>query len=105
AGESGFMRFATLDHGAILRLQGQDIDAVRFLIGHPLIAARMTRRAIGSALYAPLSLLVVADGQGSFLEYDRPSTVLAQFHDLESARIALDLDEKLAALIRSIAVG
>ena len=42
AGRSGFMRFAALDHGAILRLQGKPADAVRFLIGHPLTASRMT---------------------------------------------------------------
>lgn len=53
AGPSGFMRFLEADHDSILRLHGQTVQAVRFLIGHPLIAVRMTQRAIGSALYAP----------------------------------------------------
>lgn len=65
------MRFAALDHGAILRAQGKPTDAVRFLIGHPLIASRMTQLRVGSALYAPLSLLVAADQRGGTrLEYD-----------------------------------
>src|SRR5215470_1433513 len=88
AGSSGFMRFLAADHGAILRLQGRPADAIRFLIGHPLIAAQMTRRAIGSALYAPLSLLVVSDGEGTRLEYDRPSSVFAQFHEPEVGNVA-----------------
>src|SRR5215831_16039996 len=40
AGRSGFMRFAALDHGAILRLQGRSAEAVRYLIGHPLTGSR-----------------------------------------------------------------
>src|SRR5262249_29570195 len=55
AGASGFMRFLPAAHGAILRLHGQPADAIRLLIGHPLIAVRMTKRATGTALYAPLS--------------------------------------------------
>jgi len=73
AGTSGFMRFLAADHGAILGLHGHPVEAIRFLIGHALIALRMTRHATGSALYAPLSLLVASDGHGTRLEYDRPT--------------------------------
>jgi uncharacterized protein (DUF302 family) len=104
AGRSGFMRFATLDHGAILRLQGKPAEAVRFLIGHPLTASRMTQLRICSALYAPLSLLVAADERGgTLLEYDRPSTLLGQFADPGVSEVARELDEKLAALVESAA--
>ena len=106
AGASGFMRFAAWDHGAILRLTGQgSSDAVRFAIGNPLMAARMTKHGIGSGLYAPLSLLVTGSERGgTLLEYDRPSTVFAQFHDAEITRTARELDQKLDALIQSITV-
>jgi uncharacterized protein (DUF302 family) len=105
AGESGFMRFATWDHGAALRLTGhRPAEAVRFVIGNPLIAVRMTSHRIGSGLYAPLSLLVSSDeGGGTLIEYDRPSTLLAQFHDAEITRTARELDQKLEALIQMIA--
>ncbi len=104
AGRSGLMRFAALDHGAILRLQGKPTDAVRFLIGDPLTASRMTRLRIGSALYAPLSLLVAVDERGGTrLDYDRPSTLFSQFEDPGVAKVARELDEKLAALIDSVA--
>jgi uncharacterized protein (DUF302 family) len=103
AGRSGFMRFAALDHGSILRLQGQPADAVRFLIGHPLTASRMTKLRIGSGLYVPLSLLVAADKRGgTCLEYDRPSTLLSQFEDPGVAKVARELDDKFAELIHSV---
>src|SRR5262249_56357549 len=46
-GPSGFARFATLDHRSVLRLQGKPTNAIRFLIGDPLTAARMTKLGIG----------------------------------------------------------
>ncbi len=104
AGRSGLMRFAALDHGAILRLQGRSAEAVRFLIGHPLTASRMTLLRIGSALYVPLSLLVAADERGGMrLEYDRPSTLLGQFDDPGVTQVARELDEKFAALVNAVA--
>lgn len=102
AGPSGFMRFLKADHGQVLRLEGRVATAVRYLIGHPLTAARMTQRAIGAALYAPLSLLVSSDELGTRLEYDRPSTLFAQFHDAEIAAVAHELDQKLEVLLQLI---
>ena len=104
AGRSRFMRFAALDHGSILRLQGRSAEAVRFLIGDPLTASRMTSLRIGSGLYAPLSLLVAADERGGTrLEYDRPSTLLNQFDDPGVAQVARELDQKFAALVDAAA--
>jgi hypothetical protein len=103
AGASGFMRFLAADHGAIMRLHGHPADAIRFLIGHPLIAVRMTTNVTGSALYAPLSLLLASEGHGTRLEYDRPSSLLSQFHDADILETARELDHKLDALIQSIA--
>jgi hypothetical protein len=102
-GAGWFMRFLAADHGAILRLHGRSVEAIRFLIGHPLIALRMTMHATGSALYAPLSLLIVSDAHGTRLEYDRPSSLFAQFHDTDILETARELDHKLDALIHSIA--
>ena len=104
AGESGFMRFAAWDHGALLRQLGQPVDAIRFAIGHPLIASRMTRLRIGAGLYAPLSLLVATnEGGGTVLEYDRPSTLFKQFGDAGVTEVARELDEKFAAFVESVA--
>ena len=103
SGASGFMRFAALDHGAVLRMRGQAAQAIRYLLGDPLIAARMTARQLAAGLYAPLSLLVAADPGGTRIEYDRPSSLLRAFGDEEVTRVALDLDAKLGALVREVA--
>jgi uncharacterized protein (DUF302 family) len=103
SGASGFMRFAAFDHGAILRLRGQDAQAIRYLLGHPLVAARMTSRQLATGLYAPLSLLVAAGLGGTRIEYDRPSSLLRAFGDEEVTCVARDLDVKLGALVREVA--
>jgi uncharacterized protein (DUF302 family) len=106
AGRSGFMRFASLDHGSILRLQGKPTDAIRFLIGHPLTASRMTKLQIASGLYAPLSLLVASEEKGgTCLEYDRPSTLFSQFDDAGVTQVARELDNEFEALIGSLVGG
>ncbi len=64
----------------------------------------MTVLQIGSALYAPLSLLVAADRRGGTrLEYDRPSTLFSQFDDPGVAEVGEELDDKMAGLIQSAA--
>ena len=71
AGPSGFMRFSTSDHGAVLRLVGQPRKAIQYLLGNPLIAVEMTRHAIGAALYAPLACCSTRHEEGtSCVAYD-----------------------------------
>ncbi|MHB8417518.1 MAG: DUF302 domain-containing protein [Myxococcales bacterium] len=103
SGASGFMRFAAFDHGAILRMRGQAAQAIRYLLGHPLIAARMTARQLATGLYAPVSVLVASGPGGTRIEYDRPSSLLRSFGDEEVTRVALELDAKLGALVRAVA--
>lgn len=106
AGESGFMRLGSWDHGAVLRQMGHEAEAIRFAIGHPLIAARMTQHQISSALYAPLSVLVAgSNAGGTAIECDRPSTLFQQFHDARVMECARELDDKLASLVHRIAIG
>jgi hypothetical protein len=53
-GPSGFMLFRTSDHGALLRLAGQNKKAIQYLVGNPLFAIQMTQHDIRAGLYAPL---------------------------------------------------
>src|SRR5947209_5591963 len=46
AGPSGFMLFATHNHGALLRLAGQKRKAVQYVVGNPLFALQMTQHDI-----------------------------------------------------------
>ncbi len=100
AGPSGFMLFATQDHGSLLRLAGQKRKAVQYVVGNPLFALQMTQHDIRASLYAPLRVLVYEDGQGkTCVEYDRPSSLFGQFGNDRISPTAAMLDKKLEALV------
>ena len=101
AGRSGFMIFASYDHGALLNIKNAPRKARQYVVGNPLIAARMTEHDIRAALYAPLRVLVYEDGNSKLqVEYDLPSTLFGQFHNPKVDAVAKELDEKLATLVQ-----
>jgi uncharacterized protein (DUF302 family) len=105
AGPSGFMLFGTNDHGALLRLAGQDRKAIQYVVGNPLFAFQMTRHDVRAALYAPLRVLLYEDEEGkTVLEYDQPSSLFGQFRDERINPVAEMLDRKLGELVAA-AVG
>ena len=80
AGPSGFMLFATHDHGALLRLAGQKQKAIQYVVGNPLFALQMTQHDIRASLYAPLRVLIYENEEGkTCVEYDKPSSLFGQF--------------------------
>ena len=100
AGPSGFMLFASHNHGALLRLAGQQRKAVQYVVGNPLFALQMTQHDIRASLYAPLRVLIYEDREGkTCLEYDRPSSLFGQFGNDRIAPTAAMLDKKLEALV------
>jgi uncharacterized protein (DUF302 family) len=99
AGPSGLMLFSTNDHGALLRIVGQNRKAVQYVVGNPLFALQMTQHDIRASLYAPLRVLIYEDTDGkTCLEYDTPSSLFGQFGDSRIAPAAAMLDKKLEAL-------
>lgn len=99
AGPTGLMLFALFDHGSLLRVAGLTRKAVQYLVGNPLYAIRMTQHAIGASLYAPLRVLLYENDEGkACVEYDRPSSLFAQFGDDRIAEVASSLDQKLEDL-------
>lgn len=100
AGPSGFMLFATHNHGALLRLAGQKRKAVQYVVGNPLFALQMTQHDIRAALYAPLRVLLYEDERGkTCLEYDKPSSLFGQYQNARISPTAAMLDKKLEALV------
>ena len=100
AGLSGFMLFATHNHGALLRLAGQERKAVQYVVGNPLFAFQMTQHDIRASLYAPLRVLIYEDERGrTCLEYDKPSSLFGQFNDAGIAPVDSMLDRKLEDLV------
>ena len=100
AGPSGFMLFGTQNHGALLRLAGQNRKAVQYVVGNPLFALQMTQHDVRASLYAPLRVLIYENENGkTCIEYDKPSSLFGQFGNAEIDAVALMLDRKLEALV------
>ena len=100
AGPSGFMLFATHNHGALLRLAGQKRKAIQYVVGNPLVALQMTQHDIRASLYAPLRVLIYENNEGkTCVEYDRPSSLFGQFGNDRIRPTAAMLDNKLEALV------
>jgi uncharacterized protein (DUF302 family) len=99
-GSSGFMLFSTSDHGALLRLAGQDKKAIQYLVGNPLFALQMTQHDIRAGLYAPLRVLIYQYQEGkTCVEYDKPSSLFGQFGNAKVTDVAAMLDRKLEQLV------
>jgi uncharacterized protein (DUF302 family) len=98
-GPSGFMLFATFDHGAWIKKAGVGQRVVRFIIGNPLIAITMLRHDVTAGLFAPVELLVVEEpGGGSSLTYIRPLSLMVVEPNAPLLAAAEALDTKLEAL-------
>jgi uncharacterized protein (DUF302 family) len=102
-GPSGFMLFATLDHGAWLRKAGIDRKALRVVLGNPLIAITMLRHDVTAGLFAPVELLVTEeDGGASAITYVVPSSLMVVEPNEPLRAAAQALDVKLAALATKV---
>ena len=100
AGPSGFMLFATHNHGALLRLAGQKRKAIQYVVGNPLFALQMTQHDIRASPYAPLRVLIYENDDGkTCVEYDRSSSLFGQFDNDRISPTAAMLDKKLEALV------
>ena len=104
AGDSGFMLFKEIDHGAWLAHYGIRRKAVRLIFGNPLVAYTMLRHDIGAGLFAPVEILLVENeaGNGAAITYDAPSSLMVLDDNPPLLHAALALDRKLAALIERI---
>jgi hypothetical protein len=106
AGEYGLLIHYTALHGDWLILNGGAKPTTAYLIGNVLSAVQMTAVSYGSGLYAPLRVVLYENDQGgSTFEYDKPTTLFGQFGVPSIDAMAKSLDERLARLLASLAVG
>src|SRR5260370_38250699 len=99
AGPSGFMLFGRQNHGALLRLAGQQRKAIRYVVGNPLSALQMTQHDIRASLYAPIRVLIYEDEEGkTCMEYDKLSSLFGQFGNANVTEVAVMADRKLERL-------
>ena len=102
-GASGFMLFATLNHGGWIKKAGIDRKALRVVLGNPLIAITMLRHDVTAGLFAPVELLITEEPEGrSGLTYVVPSSLMVVEPNEPLREAALELDAKLAALATKV---
>ena len=96
---NGMMVMAEVDQGKMLSMTGLKLEAKLFLIGNPNVGKKLFQRNKGVGLYVPLRIFVYSDGHGkTFISYDKPSSLLAQFGDSEIKKVGGMLDQKLDGL-------
>ncbi|GHH82817.1 hypothetical protein GCM10018793_43360 [Streptomyces sulfonofaciens] len=101
----GFMRFWGTDVGALMQLAGGAGSCVAYLMGNHTIAERMYRHDPAVMLYAPLRTTIHQDRQGvTRFSIDQPSTRFASFDIPDIASVGLELDRKVADLLRVLDV-
>lgn len=98
--------FSEIDFGALLQLhtKARPPRAVVYVIGNPLIAQSILQHSVRAAHNAPLRVLFTetADGAGTEVVYNLPSSVMA-LDDNEVLRVAAEgLDRKLEGLVERI---
>jgi uncharacterized protein (DUF302 family) len=102
-GSSGFMLFATLDHGGWIKKTGIERNLLRVVIGNPLIAITMLRHDVTAGLFVPVELLVAEEQPDrSSLTYVVPSSVMVVEENEPLRAAAVALDAKLAALAAKV---
>jgi uncharacterized protein (DUF302 family) len=103
AGPSGFMLFGLLDHGTWLEKAGVGRQALRVMLGNPLIAITMLRHDVTAGLFAPVELLITEEREGrGALTYVLPSSLMVVEPNEPLRAAAVALDAKLAALAEAV---
>jgi uncharacterized protein (DUF302 family) len=102
-GDSGFMRFLMLDHGAWLTFNGQKARCRLYTLGNPLIARTMLRHAIEVGLNVPIRLIIFETAAGEVrVGYDLPSSLMSRLANSDVMEAASKLDAKLQALAERV---
>ena len=102
-GQGGMMIMATVDQGNMLSITGLKLKATLFLVGNPTVGKKVFEQTHAAGLYLPLRVLVYEDTNGkTYVSYDKPSSLLAQFDNNEVNQTAAMLDQKLDGLVHMV---
>ncbi len=86
-------------------LAGHHTPAIEYLIGNHVIAETMFRHDPKALFYAPLRMLVYGDADGNAIfTMDQPGPAFGSLGIADVARVGLDLDRKVANLLRVVGV-
>jgi hypothetical protein len=96
-----FVNFWTFDPTPMMQLVGHRTRAITYMMGNNVIVETMFRHDPGVMLYAPLRTVIYQDNTGRVhFGIDQPSSKFAAFGDARIAEVGLQLDAKLAVLLR-----
>jgi uncharacterized protein (DUF302 family) len=105
AGEDGLAIHYVALHGDLLALKGERRPLTAYYIGNVLSAVEMTHVNPAAGLYAPLRVVVYANGQGgTTMEYDRPTSMFGQFKNAEIDAMAKSLDQRLLTFLKKVSI-
>jgi hypothetical protein len=100
-----FVNFWTFDPTPMMQLVGHRTRAITYMMGNNVIVETMFRHDAGVMLYAPLRTAIYEDTAGRVhFGIDQPSSKFASFGEPRIAEVGLQLDLKLAALLRLLNV-
>lgn len=102
----GFIRYWNSDVASLMRLAGDTGSCTTYLMGNHTVAQRMYTHDPAVALYAPLRTTIHEDRQGvTWFSIDQPSTRFASFGNPDITEVGLELDAKLADLLRFLDIS
>jgi hypothetical protein len=102
---NSFVNFWTFDPTPMMQLVGHRTRAITYMMGNNVIVETMFRHDAGVMLYAPLRTAIYEDTAGRVhFGIDQPSSKFASFGEPRIAEVGLQLDLKLAALLRLLNV-
>lgn len=104
-GQSGFVIFAEMDHGAWMSLVPKRMKGKLYVIGNPLIAKQMLEHVPEIGLYVPVRIYVYEDERGTTrIDYDEVLPIFERFGNERVNEVARGLDHKLEELAK-VAAG
>lgn len=97
--KNGMMVMAEVNQGKMLSMTGLSLNATLYLVGNPTVGKQLFEQNHSVGLYVPLRVFVYSDQNGkTYVSYDKPSTLLSQFHNEKISMIGQMLDQKLDGL-------
>ena len=98
-----FILYWSHDFTSLMRLAGDRGRCAEYLMGNHTIAQKMYRYNPAILLYAPLRTAIVEDTDGAtWFTVDQPSTRFASFNTPQISSVGIELDHKLAALLKHL---
>jgi uncharacterized protein (DUF302 family) len=100
-GPTGLMQFGEFNDGEFIRKDrgAGTPQAMRLLIGNPLIMNRMTELVPDAAAYAPVTVLIDEREGKVRISYDRMVSLLSVYGNPGATEVAQGLDAKIETLI------